>query len=105
MHGCFESMIRMFVGDKASTIEAIGFPGSIVDNRRNVYLFNGDFVDRGGSGYQIVLMLALLHLLNPETTLLNRGNHESEMFGFNPQDGMGYKFLNEIKDKFPNRSV
>lgn len=66
-----------------------------------MYIFNGDLVDRGGSGYQIVFCLALFLLLDPTSTYVNRGNHESEMFGASTQPGMGYKFLFEIQDKFP----
>lgn len=51
LHGCFESVIRLFLGTEDGKIEAVGFPGDIVDGHRNIYLFNGDFVDRGGSGY------------------------------------------------------
>lgn len=43
----------------------------------NQYLFNGDFVDRGDSGVEVVLTLALFKLLCPESVWLNRGNHES----------------------------
>ena len=52
----------------------------IIDGRRNVYLFNGDFVDRGGSGYQVIFMLCLFVLVCPGCVYLNRGNHETEAF-------------------------
>ncbi|CAL6089107.1 Serine/threonine-protein_phosphatase [Hexamita inflata] len=101
MHGCFETVIRLFVGDQATQIEPLGFPGDIVDGRRNIYIFNGDLVDRGGSGYQIVFMLCLLCLTSPEYTKINRGNHESDMFGASLAPGMGHKYMFEIKEKFP----
>lgn len=85
-------------------VQRIGFPGEVVDGQRNVYMFNGDFVDRGGSGYQVVYMLAILTLadVDHKCVYLNRGNHESELFGMaippqaQPQNSgaqMGLKFL------------
>lgn len=82
MHGCFETVIRLFIGDQQTKIEPLGYPGFNSNTRKkNIYIFNGDLVDRGGSGYQIVSTLALFSLLDPTSCLINRGNHESEMFG------------------------
>lgn len=102
MHGCFETMIRLFIGDARTQIQPLGFPGDVVDGYRNVYLFNGDLIDRGGSGYQIVFSICLLLITCPGCIYVNRGNHESEMFGLSLQPGMGYKFMTEIHEKFPN---
>lgn len=74
-------MMRLFLGDETFSIKPTGFPGDIVNNKRNVYLFNGDLIDRGGSGYQIVYALCLFLMVEPECVYVNRGNHESEMFG------------------------
>lgn len=81
MHGCFETLARLCFGDEQAGVTAVGFPGDEVDGRTNVYVFNGDFVDRGGSGYQIIFTLCLFLLVWPEYTYLNRGNHETSLFG------------------------
>ncbi len=49
----------------------IGLP-----SEHNVYLFNGDFVDRGRNGMEIILLLFALKLYDPNSLHLNRGNHE-----------------------------
>eukprot|EP00667_Euglena_gracilis_P001975 EG_transcript_1974 len=59
------------------------------------YLFNGDFVDRGPQGVEVVTLLLALKLLHPESVHLNRGNHESE--GMNAVFG----FLDEVNEKYP----
>ncbi|KAE8304712.1 Serine/threonine protein phosphatase 7 [Giardia duodenalis] len=100
LHGCFETLIRLFLGYPQQNIPRTGFPGEIVDGRRLVYFFNGDFVDRGGSGYQIVFLLAYMAIACPGSCYLNRGNHESEMFGLSTQGMLGNKFMSEMAGKF-----
>lgn len=72
-----------------------------MDNYRNVYLVNGDMVDRGGSGYQIIFTLCLFLITDPQTMHVNRGNHESASFGLS-EDQIAGKFMSEIAKKFPN---
>lgn len=46
---------------------------------KNMYLFNGDFVDRGIWGPEVLFSIFVLRLLCPKYVFLNRGNHESEI--------------------------
>ncbi|KPI42575.1 Serine/threonine-protein phosphatase T [Cyphellophora attinorum] len=58
-----------------------GFP---TDN--HMYLFNGDFVDRGSWSTEIALLLYAYKWLRPNRFFLNRGNHETDdmnkVYGF-----------------------
>lgn len=52
----------------------------------NVYLFNGDVVDRGGDATEILMIILLFKLWDPRCIHFNRGNHEdvsmNENYGF-----------------------
>jgi hypothetical protein len=61
---------------------------------RNRYLFNGDFVDRGERGCEVVFTLFAWHLLAPGACLLNRGNHEER----SQNETAG--FMSEVLDKY-----
>lgn len=74
-HGQFYDVVNIFKEDIG------GFP-----SKSNVYLFNGDFVDRGDYSVEVILTLLSIKLSDPTAMHLLRGNHESmtmtEMFGF-----------------------
>jgi serine/threonine-protein phosphatase 5 len=67
--------------DLLHIFEINGYPGP-----NNLYLFNGDFVDRGSFSYEVIFVLFSLKLLHPEYFFLSRGNHETvsmnRMYGF-----------------------
>jgi diadenosine tetraphosphatase ApaH/serine/threonine PP2A family protein phosphatase/Ca2+-binding EF-hand superfamily protein len=67
-------------------------------NKDNMYLFNGDFVDRGLFGTEVFTILAALKIANPEFVFLNRGNHESEKYN------VIYGFEKEVVDKYDKRT-
>jgi len=53
---------------------------------KNIYLFNGDFVDRGSFSTEVMILLLAFLVHNPSCMHLNRGNHETlsmnKMYGF-----------------------
>jgi hypothetical protein len=65
----------------------------VLQNNYNL-IFLGDVVDRGDYAYEIVMLLFLLKIKNPNNVFLNRGNHE--VTNVNSRDG----FKNEILAKF-----
>lgn len=60
-HGQYQDVLKLF--------EEHGYPSS-----KNPYLFNGDFVDRGSMGVEIVIALLAWKLFDPTCMYFNRGN-------------------------------
>ena len=62
------------------------------------YLFNGDFVDRGEYGMEVLTLLCTMKCLWPNSVHLNRGNHETLnaniAYGFAPE--CIHKYSNEM---------
>jgi len=78
------------LADMEQSLRAYGGP-----SERTSFLFNGDFVDRGRHGLEVVLTLFCYMLLYPETVHLNRGNHECDrlnrVYGFHAEVTAKYK--------------
>ena len=90
MHGSYHTFIRIL-------LRLVRM--NVMDNKcvlKNNYnlIFLGDVVDRGEYAYEIVLLLFLLKIKNPNNVFLNRGNHE--VFELNSSVG----FKDEIIKKF-----
>jgi len=60
----------------------------------NMYIFNGDMVDRGPSSCDILIVLLLFKLLEPNSVHFYRGNHEDRSMN------EYYGFLDECVDKW-----
>jgi len=76
LHGHFNDLLHL--------LDTHGEPSA-----SNQYLFNGDFIDRGDWGPEVLLSLSCLALLHRDSVHLNRGNHEdplcNENYGFRAQ--------------------
>jgi serine/threonine-protein phosphatase 5 len=80
-HGQYQDVYNIF--------RTFGYPSS-----KNPYLFNGDIVDRGSLGIEILISLFAWKLAIPDSIYINRGNHET--------DGMNevYGFQKECEEKY-----
>merc|ERR1719330_1457721 len=72
VHGQFFDLLRLF--------ENGGFPGD------SNYLFLGDYVDRGKHSLEVIILLLIYKIKNPENFFMLRGNHEcaaiTRIYGF-----------------------
>ncbi|KAJ2006547.1 Palmitoyl-protein thioesterase 1 [Coemansia thaxteri] len=82
VHGQYYDVLNIF--------KLNGFPSD-----KLMYLFNGDFVDRGSFSVEVIMLFYALKLLYPQSFFLNRGNHESidmnQLYGFE----------GEVRHKYP----
>ena len=85
-HGQFYDLLHIF--------EINGFPGE-----DNIYVFNGDFVDRGAFGVECVCTLISLKILYPNYVFLNRGNHEDQRIN------LFYGFQHEVHEKYYDDNI
>mmetsp|Transcript_2339 Transcript_2339/g.3329 ORF Transcript_2339/g.3329 Transcript_2339/m.3329 type:complete len:807 (+) Transcript_2339:30-2450(+) len=86
IHGQLDDLLHIF--------KLKGFPSAT-----NMYLFNGDFVDRGTHSVEVVLTLFAFKVLYPKSVFLNRGNHEAK----DMTEDHGFK--DECDDKYFNMGI
>jgi diadenosine tetraphosphatase ApaH/serine/threonine PP2A family protein phosphatase len=80
--------------DLAEIIDTFGPPSPT-----NQYIFNGDFVDRGPHGVEVLAVILAFLISSPENVFLNRGNHEDTHVS------KAYGFHHEVQDKFGRAPV
>jgi serine/threonine-protein phosphatase 5 len=85
IHGQFDDLCHI-LGDQIG-----GCP-----SENNIYVFNGDFVDRGHDSVSVIMTLFLLKLAFPQSVHLIRGNHESAAMNYY------YGFAEELTSKYPD---
>lgn len=81
LHGQYQDLLSIFNSN--------GFPSA-----ENRYVFLGDYVDRGVSSCEILLLLLAIRVERPESIHLLRGNHESRslstFYGFRKECWIKY---------------
>ncbi|GKT36919.1 hypothetical protein ADUPG1_009800 [Aduncisulcus paluster] len=67
------------VGDLHGTLEVLDkiFTAEGLPSENNIYLFNGDYVDRGSFSVEIIACLLMFKIRSANTVHMLRGNHET----------------------------
>lgn len=68
-------------------------------SEKNRYIFNGDFVDRGDSGVEVLTILFCLKTIYPSYVYILRGNHEDDVMG------KAYGFFDEVFRKYKSKTL
>ena len=83
IHGQFYDLLHIF--------EINGYP-----SENNLYLFNGDFVDRGLFGLECLTTLIAFKILYPDYFFMARGNHEDK--DINDRYGFRIEIIRKYED-------
>lgn len=86
LHGDLDDLLHV--------VDTVGMPA-----RDNVYIFNGDFVDRGKHGAEVLALVLMMKVVYPDAVHINRGNHEDTLIC------RAYGFYDEIMAKYHSRSL
>jgi len=93
------------LADLLHILTASGLPST-----HNKYIFNGDFVDRGEWGVEVMCILLTLFIARPDCVVLNRGNHEDfaicSVYGFQLEcyekyDALTFSLFVEVFQQIP----
>jgi len=87
LHGQLQDLIHIFM--------LHGYP----DSNGTQYLFNGDFVDRGENGVEVVALMLAFKALHPTSVHMNRGNHEAMSLN------VSYGFFDEVCSKYTSNLI
>jgi hypothetical protein len=74
LHGSFATFVRLLLRFK---IMGVFDDMCIIQPKYNI-IFLGDIIDRGVYGFEIMIIILLLKLINPNNIFVNRGNHEEK---------------------------
>ena len=74
IHGSFATFVRILLRLRIKDI--LNERCELKQNHNIIFL--GDLVDRGVYGYEIVILIYKLKLINPNNIYINRGNHEED---------------------------
>ncbi|KAK9398627.1 serine/threonine-protein phosphatase with EF-hands 2 [Crotalus adamanteus] len=84
--------------DAVNILEAFRNNQNGLPSPQKLYVFNGDFVDRGKHSIEILIILFVFLLIYPKEVHLNRGNHEDYMINFR------YGFTKEVTRKYKDHA-
>jgi hypothetical protein len=90
LHGSYSTFIRILL--RLRKLNIMNKNCKLMHNYNIIFL--GDIVDRGQYGFEIVMIIFLLKLINPNKIHINAGNHEN--INQNIDDG----FKQDIDNKF-----
>ncbi|GMH63567.1 hypothetical protein TL16_g03748 [Triparma laevis f. inornata] len=92
------------LSDLSSLLQTISPPSPT-----NIYLFNGDYVDRGLHSVEVLSIICCLLISSPNSVYLNRGNHEDthvcKAYGFKAECNSKHLNWEECGKFFENLSL
>lgn len=99
LHGDIHSLVAFIEDLQAEGFTSSNAPLKLIKTCRLVFM--GDYTDRGLWGSEVIYLLMLLKINNPELVLLLRGNHEDSQM--TKDLGFDYEFLAKFGEEGQNR--